>query len=327
LLSSIRGQFVYSKRSAASSQSPKKSQRKLPLFFFFRKKKIMKSISHKNMNESRRFNRSTLIALLGTILLLHGFAGRALDEQKQTEITIRNMTRETVSYSVTPAVSNGKTEKKILKPGEIQHIPGEVGLDITFETSGKSLVYRLNPGESYSFRYDESNNLELYKGSHGRSDAADLAPFVPTPMSVVDKMLELAGVSNKDIVYDLGSGDGRIVIAAAKKYGAHGVGIELDPRLIRESKAAAKKAGVERLVEFRMEDATRSDISEATVVTLYLLPESNELLRDRLEKELRPGARVVSHNYLIPGWKDKEIAFAEVRTEDTQTHEVYVYRR
>ena len=137
----------------------------------------------------------------------------------------------------------------------------------------------------------------------------------------------MAEVGKNDIVYDLGCGDGRIVIMAAKQYGAHGVGIDLDPRRISESKSAAEKAGVEELVEFRMEDATKVDFSEATVVTLYLLTESNRLLRPELERQLKPGAFVISHNYPIPGWEDKEIEYVTIWDEGGEEHYIYLYQK
>lgn len=130
-----------------------------------------------------------------------------------------------------------------------------------------------------------------------------LAPYVPSPQPVVEKMLELAKVTSRDVVYDLGCGDGRIVITAAKKYGAHAVGIDIDPNRIRESQANAKAAGVENLVSFRQEDAMKADISPATVVTLYLLTASNEALRPILTRQLRPGARIVSHSFGMGDWK------------------------
>jgi ribosomal protein L11 methylase PrmA len=110
-------------------------------------------------------------------------------------------------------------------------------------------------------------------------------------------MLELAGVTKADVVYDLGCGDGRIPIAAAKKYGARGVGLDIDPRRIEESRANAKAAGVEHLVEFRLEDVMTADVSGASVVTLYLLSSSNAKLRPILRKQLRPGSRIVSHAF------------------------------
>ena len=130
-----------------------------------------------------------------------------------------------------------------------------------------------------------------------------LAPYVPTPEDVVVRMLELAKVGSGDVVYDLGCGDGRIPIAAAKRYGARGVGIDIDPRRIEESRANAKAAGVESLVEFRGEDVMQTDVSPATVVTLYLLTSSNQKLRPMLAKQLRPGARIVSHAFSMgPDW-------------------------
>jgi SAM-dependent methyltransferase len=130
-----------------------------------------------------------------------------------------------------------------------------------------------------------------------------LAPYVPTPEDVVDRMLTFAEVSKKDVVYDLGCGDGRIPIAAARKYGARGVGIDIDPRRIEESKANARAAGIEHLVEFRLGDVLEADVSPATVVTLYLLGSGNAALRPILTKQLRPGARIVSHAFSMgPTW-------------------------
>ena len=124
-----------------------------------------------------------------------------------------------------------------------------------------------------------------------------LAPYVPSPPDVVERMLSLAQVTRSDVLYDLGCGDGRIPIAAAKKYGARGVGLDIDPRRIEESRANAKIAGVEHLVEFRVEDVMKADVSPATVVTLYLLTSSNAKLRPILQQQLRPGARIVSHAF------------------------------
>jgi SAM-dependent methyltransferase len=130
-----------------------------------------------------------------------------------------------------------------------------------------------------------------------------LAPYVPTPQDVVERMLELAQVTSKDVVYDLGCGDGRIVVTAAKKYGAHGVGVDIDPQRIKESQENAKRAGVENLVKFLQQDAMTVDVSPATIVTLYLLPDSNRRLRANLTKELKPGARIVSHAFDMDDWE------------------------
>lgn len=143
---------------------------------------------------------------------------------------------------------------------------------------------------------------EAATGSWQVQTGPRLAPYVPTPQEVVERMLELAAVTKADVVYDLGSGDGRIVITAARKYGARGVGIDIDPDRIEESRANAKQAGVAALVEFRQEDALQADLSPATVVTLYLLTWANMELRPRLQTQLRPGARIVSHQFAMGDW-------------------------
>ena len=121
--------------------------------------------------------------------------------------------------------------------------------------------------------------------------------YVPTPHEIVDRMLDVAKVRIGDVVYDLGCGDGRMVIAAAKKYGTRGVGVDLDPARIREARENAKLAGVESLVTFKVGDMFETDIREATVVLLYLLPELNRRLKPKLFAQLQPGARVVSHDW------------------------------
>jgi SAM-dependent methyltransferase len=121
--------------------------------------------------------------------------------------------------------------------------------------------------------------------------------YVPTPHEIVDRMLSVAKVRIGDVVYDLGCGDGRMVIAAAKKYGTRGVGVDLDPARIREARENAKRAGVESLVTFKVGDMFETDIREATVVLLYLLPELNRRLKPKLFAQLQPGARVVSHDW------------------------------
>lgn len=128
-------------------------------------------------------------------------------------------------------------------------------------------------------------------------------PYIPTRHEVVDAMLRLAGVGGSDIVYDLGCGDGRIVIAAARDYGARGVGIELEPEPLAEAGANALSAGVGGLVRFERGDIFKADFSQATVVTLFLLPEVMHKLRPHLWRQLRPGTRVVSHGFdMGPEW-------------------------
>ena len=134
------------------------------------------------------------------------------------------------------------------------------------------------------------------------SHARDV-PFVPTPDNVVQAMLKHAKITPQDVIYDLGSGDGRIVIAAVKQSGARGVGIDIDPQRVMEARENAKAAGVTDRVEFVEQDLFKADISEATVVTLYLLPAINLRLRPKLLEELKPGTRIVSHSFHMGDWK------------------------
>ena len=132
--------------------------------------------------------------------------------------------------------------------------------------------------------------------------------YVPTPEAVVEAMLQVANVTKNDIVYDLGCGDGRIPVTAAKKYGARGVGIDIDPQRIKEANANVEKNGVGDLVKIVQGDLFEQDLSQATVVTLYLLPSLNVKLMPKLMKELKPGTRIVSHAFDMGDWKpEKEL--------------------
>jgi SAM-dependent methyltransferase len=157
----------------------------------------------------------------------------------------------------------------------------------------------------------------IYKPPNlGRSDLPERAPdvpYVPTPQHVVDAMLELAGVKPGDVLYDLGSGDGRIVVTAAQRFGVRGVGIDINPERIQEAEANAKVAGVEQLTDFRQEDLFKADFGEATVVTMYLLPSVNNRLRPKL-LDLKPGTRIVSHAFDIEGWEPDRVIEADGRT-------------
>jgi predicted O-methyltransferase YrrM len=149
----------------------------------------------------------------------------------------------------------------------------------------------------------------LHAAQKERGAAQPDVLYVPTPQPVVEAMLELAAVKSSDVVYDLGSGDGRIVITAAKKYGARGVGVELDPALVKQAQQNAATAGVADRVRFVTQDLFAADLRPATVVTLYLLQSLNERLRPKLVRELRPGARVVSHVFNMgPEWPAAQTA-------------------
>ncbi len=144
-------------------------------------------------------------------------------------------------------------------------------------------------------------------------------PYVPTPENVVAEMLKLANLHKGDVLYDLGSGDGRVVVTAAQKYGIRGVGVDINPERISEARENAKKAGVTDRVTFREGDLFQADIHEATVVTMYLLPSVNLRLKPKLLAELKPGTRLISHDFDMGDWKAEK----EVKLEH---HTIYFWR-
>ncbi len=193
----------------------------------------------------------------------------------------------------------------------------------------------LEPGKSYSYtlvaEWMPGNNYETYIVTRkvvveaGKPVEIDMRKwdakqgdqlvirFVETPDKIVDAMLKLAKVGKDDVVYDLGCGDGRIVVTAVKRFNAkRGVGVDLDPKRIKESKARAKQAGVEEKVEFRVGDVLKVDVSEATVVTLYMSDELNKLLMPKLREQLKPGARIVSHRFRMGTWQPDKTETVDV---------------
>jgi precorrin-6B methylase 2 len=157
-----------------------------------------------------------------------------------------------------------------------------------------------------------------------RPDAPQLAPYVPSGQDVVERMLVLAGVKKDDYVIDLGCGDGRIPITAAKKYGARGLGVDIDPIRIQEANANAKAAGVTGLVTFKLEDALKTDVSQATVVTTFLLSASNLKLRPILTRQLKAGSRIVTNTFSMGDWKaEKTDTFVDA---EGRTRTIYLYR-
>ena len=137
-------------------------------------------------------------------------------------------------------------------------------------------------------------------------------------------MLDLASITSRDVLYDLGCGDGRIVIAAARKFGARGVGVDIDPARIAEAQRNAARAQVDHLVTFRLQDALDTDVSEATIVTLYLLAAQNVALRPALTRQLRPGARIVSHNYAMGDWEPDVVD--TFTSADGQSRTLYLWK-
>ena len=151
-------------------------------------------------------------------------------------------------------------------------------------------------------------------------------PYVPTTEAAVQAMLKLGDVKKTDIVYDLGCGDGRIVIAAAKGLGARGVGIDINPVRIGEAKENARKAGVEKLVRFEENDLFEADIHEATVVTIFLLPNINLKLRPKLLQDLKPGTRIVSNTFDMGDWKpEKEVIVPDTEADAYLSHRLYLW--
>lgn len=157
----------------------------------------------------------------------------------------------------------------------------------------------------------------------------DSIPFVPSPMLVVERMLQLAEVRRDDVLYDLGSGDGRIVIEAAKKFGVRGVGVDLNPTLVEQARRRAAAEGVSHLVEFRAADGLTVDISQATVVTLYMFKWFNNQMRPKLQR-LKPGSRVVAHDFDIDDWKPTKIEYVnpsdDSSSELTEPRTLYLWK-
>ena len=151
-----------------------------------------------------------------------------------------------------------------------------------------------------------------------------IVPYVPTPQEVVERMLELAGVKKGDVVYDLGSGDGRIVVTAAKKYGVKAIGFEIDPQRIKESHENIKKAGVENLVEIRQQDIRTVDLSAASVLTMYLLPEVNLMIRPNIWKQMKAGSRIVSHDFDMAEWKPLKTEY--IKDGSSWDHTLYLWQ-
>lgn len=155
-----------------------------------------------------------------------------------------------------------------------------------------------------------------------RVDPRSVAPYVPTPWHVVDRMLEVAGVSGEDVVYDLGAGDGRIVLRAAMDFGARGVGFEISEDLVEDAREAVSAAGVQDRVEIHQMDIFQADLAPATVVTVVLTTSANRRLRPKLDQELRPGIRVASYKWEIPGWNPSKTVTVPVSGAEQP---IYVY--
>ncbi len=200
------------------------------------------------------------------------------------------------------------------------HHPGVVILGVPSGFYGSTVITQYGP----EYVPSQSRLSDNEPAGARTREAGQLAPFDPTPREVVDRMLALAGVKQGDVVYDLGSGDGRILIAAAKKYRARGVGFEIDPGLVKLARENARREGVEKLVEFREEDFLTADLSPATVVTLYLSEDGNLAVRPQLMRQLKAGVRVVSYTFDMGDWQPK-IA-QTYRDAAGDAHQLYLWQ-
>ena len=245
----------------------------------------------------------------------------------QGEATLRSVIDKDLRYLLETIPPSKTSRVRVLRAGSLDRIRTNSPVSVTFDNGARQFSSTIHPGKPYSVRYDEKGLIRVYPGSHGRDDAADLAPYVPTPQPVVEKMLEMAGVGGGDVVYDIGCGDGRMVITAAREYGARGVGIDIDAAFIEACRTSSEKEGVARLTRFICMDGTKARYTEATVIAVYLLPESLELLRPIFERDLKSGARVISHNYRISGWEDKLAGEEVLLDENGSEHKIFLYRR
>ena len=179
-------------------------------------------------------------------------------------------------------------------------------------------------GSSGSHSIVAPNDVLAQAAQKYEDEGKKIVPYVPTPQEVVERMLELAQVKKGDVVYDLGSGDGRIVVTAAKQYGVKAIGFEIDPERIKESQENIKKAGVGHLVEIRQQDIRTVDLSQASVLTMYLLPEVNLMIRPNIWKQMKPGSRVVSHDFDMGDWKP--IKTEQIKDPSGWEHTLYLWQ-
>lgn len=275
-----------------------------------------------------------VLSLIGLASWLDGQVGSGA----ATLFAPRLQAQEESSTSIPP----DKALLRVLVPKEAEL---EIGGEKTKSTGEERLFLTptLEQGKTYFYVFKLINptngfrqvRMRVVEFQPGQEVVVDLRPgkdtasseiiFVPTSEEVVLKMLEVAKVTKDDIVYDLGCGDGRIVVLAAKKFGARGVGVDIDPDRVKEANENVRKNEVEKLVEIRLGDALKvPDISRATVVTLYMLPEFNQKVKPILERELKPGARVVSHDFEVPGWKPDSVVTVSERN-GFRDHVIYLY--
>ncbi len=269
------------------------------------------------------------IVFLVFSVLLAGFPGfkpAPAAGQKLVWTYIINKTGRVVRFQAGLFWNQWDMKEEVLEPGEKKSFPGASAVKVRFKHGKESLLYRLNPGPRYLFRLDESGCMDIFAEPPVDKSLDYFVPFVATPPSVIDRMLEMADVSSDDVLFDLGCGDGRIVITAAKKYGARGVGIDIDLRRIQEAQKNAAHHGVSDRVKFIEQDALEADLTGATVVTVYMSMQFNQKLRPVFESDLKPGARVVAHNYAVPGWAHRMVRYETLESADGTEHIIFLYQ-
>lgn len=247
--------------------------------------------------------------------------------RRMLEIHIHNDTDAEIKFQTRILHTEDEPDVYFLAPGETRTLLGRKVLEFQILPEELSRLYYLAPGEDYSVRKIDGKDFKIFQKVKGYEEAVMLAPFVPSPDQVIERTLSLVGVTKDSIVYDLGCGDGRVVIAAARIYGARGVGIDINPELIEEARQNARASGVEDLVEFRVGDVFQTSLTEATLVYVFLFPDSNRLLRPYLEKQLKKGTTVASLGFDFPAWEDRLTGLHDIVDEDGFHRIVYVYER
>lgn len=250
----------------------------------------------------------------------------SLRAQKLVWTQITNEIDRTIRFQAGLLWDQWDMEEIVLKPGEKKDFPGASAVKVRFSRGDTPLIYRLNPGPRYFFRQDRTGQPDIFAEPPLEKTLDYFVPFVTTPPKVIDRMLEVADLSSDDVLYDLGSGDGRIVITAAKNYGCRGVGIDIDLRRIREARENAERHGVTDLVTFIEQDALKADLTKASVVTVYMSMQFNQKLRPVLESDLDSGDRVAAHNYAVPGWAYRLDRYETLKTANGTEHIIFLYR-
>ncbi|MHC4458252.1 MAG: SAM-dependent methyltransferase [Planctomycetota bacterium] len=253
---------------------------------------------------------------------LAGERDAAIAEAKEAQVIIERLSEQLKNKSAEIIELQDWVAELQLTIQELQNQIGKIGEEFGTESYG----------EDYQEFYEESNEgiyekpyEELYEeiNKEVKETRAPDIEFIPTPQDVVDKMLELAKVKKDDLVYDLGCGDGRIVVTAAKRYGCKAIGYDIDPQRVKESLENVEKNGVGHLVRIEEKDIFTLDLSKANVITLYLLPELNVELISQLEK-LKPGSRIVSHDFGMEGVQPDKVITVN-SNEDEDEHEIYLW--